>query len=99
VFIWEGKVWNLRWRERERERERERSPLALYDSLRSNWETVRRYRIMCRGRKERNDVVEMVRSKNNHMICSVCRKEEGSSHMLRCEGTKDLEGPDFGEGL
>jgi hypothetical protein len=32
--------------------------------------------------------LKVVKRKNSHGICSVCRKEEESSQMLRCQGTK-----------
>lgn len=74
---------------------REGISLALYNSLRSNWETVENTELCARGGRRgmmcwKLEIwrQKVVRRKNNNDLCSECRKEEKNSHMLRCEGTK-----------
>jgi hypothetical protein len=62
---------------------------VLYNKLKSRWEREKyigkkRYWMVEDGHLE----AEGMRRNIDKGVCPVCRKEEGGSHILQCEGTR-----------
>jgi hypothetical protein len=74
---------------------REKVSLALYNEMKSCWEKEK-YIDICTFQERKGTGwwkmgswrLKGMRGITDKGICPVCRKEEGGSHILQCEGTR-----------
>jgi hypothetical protein len=74
---------------------REKRSLALYNEMKSSWEREKSIDICTFEERKgigwwKMDIWRLkgMRGNIDKGVCPVCRKEEGGSHILQCEGTR-----------
>jgi hypothetical protein len=78
---------------------REKRTLALYNEFKSSWEREK-YIDICTFEERKGTGwwkmgiwrLKGMRGNIDKGVCPVCRKEEGGSHILQCEGTRVWRG-------